>query len=196
MKVRRAFDTPKRRVLAIVTVGLALGAMPAAAAASRADLEVRDACDPVTFDEAIGPGACVRPAGDDGRRVTVAEFVAKLQRKHDHRAWRFTEHVTIRHGAPLRIAMPRGGERHTVTETPTFGLGCIASLNALTFPDQDPNAFPALCDDPLTFQSGVTVPGGTAIRPSESFSVSGLSKGVHRFFCAIHPWMKSTVKVK
>ncbi len=196
MTSRRALNMPKRRVLAVVTVGLALGAMPAGAAASNADIEVRDACDPVTFDQALGPGACKRAAGDGGPVVTVDEFVARLQRQHEDSKWRFNANVTIKHGEPLTIAMSRGGERHTVTEVPSFGLGCIAGINALVFPDEDPTAFPAVCDDPLTFQPGATVPGGTSIRPGESFSVTGLARGVHRYFCAIHPWMKTTVTVK
>jgi plastocyanin len=96
----------------------------------------------------------------------------------------------------LKITMTRGGERHTVTEFSSFGLGCISAINALVFPAQDPTAVPAVCDDPLTFASGATVPGGNAIRPGESISFTGLSKGVHRFMCMIHPWMKTTVAVR
>lgn len=198
MTPRRAVNTPKHRILAVISAGLALGAMPSgAAAASNADIEVIDACDPVTFDQALGAGACSRPADDGGPLVTVDEFVARLQRKRADPTWRFSPaKVTIKHGTPLTIAMTRGGERHTVTEVPSFGLGCIAAINALVFPDEDPNAFPAVCDDPLTFQPGATVPGGTSIRPGERFSVTGLARGEHRYFCAIHPWMKTTVKVK
>ncbi|MEA2234068.1 MAG: hypothetical protein QOD83_3884 [Solirubrobacteraceae bacterium] len=190
----------KNRFLAIATVGVALAAFPAAAVASdayEADIEVEDRCDPATFNAVVGPGACVRPAGDGGGNVTVDEFVADLTRKHQQKAWKFDDkNVTIRRGEPLRIAMTRGGERHTVTEVPSFGLGCIPSINVLVFPDQDPTAFPAVCDDPLTFQPGATVPGGTSIRPGESFSITGLTKGIHRYICVIHPWMKSTVKVR
>jgi len=188
--------TTTLRTLALATAGLAL-AGASAAHASYVDIEVQDRCDPVTFDAALGAGACARPAGEGGRVVTVDEFVDRLQRTHEHKAWRLKpERVTIKHGTPLNIAMTRGGERHTVTEVPSFGLGCIGAINALVFPDQDPTAFPAVCDAPLTFASGVTVPGGNAIRPGESFSFTGLAKGMHRFFCAIHPWMKTTVTVR
>lgn len=197
MKFRRAVDLPKNRFLAIATVGLALAVIPATAAASYVDIEVQDRCDPVTFDAVLGPGACSRPAGDGGGIVTVDEFVARLQRKHEHEAWRFKgKKVTIKQGQSLDIAMTRGGERHTVTEVSSFGLGCIANINALVFPGQDPTAFPAVCDDPLTFMPGVSVPGGNAIDPGESFSYTGVTKGVHRYMCMIHPWMKTTVKVK
>jgi hypothetical protein len=79
-----------RRSLAIATVGLALAAAPAAAYAPHPDIEVQDSCDPVTFDAALGAGACARPAQEGGRRVTVDEFVSRLQSRHEIDAWSFT----------------------------------------------------------------------------------------------------------
>ena len=72
----------------------------------------------------------------------------------------------------------------------------MPDLNALTFPGQDPFAFPEVCNDPLTFTPGALVPGGSLILPGQSYTVTGLSKGVHRYLCVIHPWMKSTVTVR
>jgi len=46
----------------------------------------------------------------------------------------------------------------------------------------------------VTFAPGAA--GGTAILPGESFSFTGVTKGVHRYMCMIHPWMKTTVTVK
>lgn len=187
----------KSRVLASVTVGLALAAMPASAVASGPDIDVQDRCDPVSFDAVLGPGACARPAGDGGGIVTFGELIARLQEDQEHGGWRFKDDsVSLKRGARLKIAMTRGGEFHTVTEVASFGLGCVPDLNALTFPGQDPTAFPAECNDPLTFAPGAQVPGGDGILPGESFSVAGLGKGTHRFMCMIHPWMKSKVTVK
>jgi plastocyanin len=186
----------KKRFLALATVGIAL-ALPATAGASGAHIQVEDVCDEASFNAVLGEGACDRPAGDGGGNVTFDELLARLQAKQEHKAWRFKEDkVTIRHGESLKVAMTRGGEAHTVTEVPSFGLGCVEELNHLVFPGQDPTALPAVCEDPLVFTPGAFVPGGDLILPGQSFSVTGLSKGTHRFMCMIHPWMKSTVTVR
>jgi plastocyanin len=186
----------KKRFLALATVGVAL-ALPASAAASGAHIEVQDVCDEATFNAVLGDGACERPQGDGGGNVTFDELIARLERKQEHKAWRFKEDkVRIEHGEALTIAMTRGGEAHTITEVPSFGLGCVEELNALTFPGQDPSALPAVCANPLVFTPGAFQPGGQLILPRHTFSYTGLSKGVHRFMCMIHPWMKTTVTVR
>lgn len=186
----------KYRFLATATVGLALLAIPASAVASGAALKVEDRCDEASFNAAVGPGTCERPAGDRGGVVTFDEFIARLERKQAHGAWRFTESLKIKAGESVDVMMTRGGEAHTITEVDEFGLGCVPPLNALVFPGQNPTAFPAQCDDPLTFSPGEFVPGGDLIFPGSSFSIDGLEEGVHRFMCMIHPWMKSKVTVK
>jgi plastocyanin len=185
----------KYRFLATATLGLALAALPASAVASDAGIDVQDRCDPETFNAALGEGACSR-VDDSGSKVTFDELFARLAVKHEHPNWRFKdEKVTLKQGQPLNVTMTKGGEGHTVTEVPSFGLGCVPELNAVVFPGQDPTAFPAVCGDPATFTPGAF--GGDLIAPGlPSFSHTGLDKGVHRFQCMIHPWMKSTVTVR
>jgi hypothetical protein len=185
-----------RTALAAAAAALALAALPASAAASGAEIEVQDVCDPVSFNAALGDGACVRPAGDGGGSVAFDELFARLERRREHGAWRFKGDKVVRDGEALRVSMTRGGEFHTFTEVAAFGLGCVPPLNAAVFPGQDPTAFPAQCADPLTFAPGAAVPGGTGILPGQSFTITGLQKGTHRFVCLIHPWMKSTVTVR
>lgn len=188
---------PKSHVLAFITAGLAVAAMPTSARASDPVIEVQDRCDPASFNAVLGPGACVRPAGDGGGLVTFAELFARLEEDQEHSNWRFKDDsVSLRSGAPLKVKMTRGGEFHTVTEVGSFGHGCVPELNAVTFPGEDPTALPDECGDPLTFQPGAFVPGGDGILPGQSFSVGGLGKGVHRFMCMIHPWMTSKVTVR
>lgn len=183
----------KKSLFAIATVGLALALTPAAASAS-GGIEVQDRCEEASFN-AAGID-CHRPAGDGGGDVTLDALFASLVADQENGKWRFKgEKVTSREGQPLNIDMTRGGEAHTVTEVPAFGLGCIPDLNAVVFPGQDPFAVPDdICTNPATFTPGIF--GGDLIAPGLSFTKVGLSKGTHRFQCMIHPWMKTTVTVR
>src|SRR5256885_8173629 len=85
-----------------------------------------DACDPDTFNAAIGPGTCTRPGG-----VRFENFVAELTRHHSAGAWHFApSEVTMRVGEQL-VARNRGGEAHTFTEVEEFGGGTVPFLNNL-----------------------------------------------------------------
>jgi hypothetical protein len=186
----------RNRLLAAATVGLAFAIAPAAALASDDGLQVQDACDPATFNAVpdIPQPACTRP-DEGGPRVTFDGLIAQLVDHQSAEHWRFkADRITLREGQPLNITMTRGGEAHTITEVPSFGLGCVPQLNALVFPGQDPTAFPAACADPATFTPGIF--GGNLIAPGMSFSYAGLSKRTHRFQCMIHPWMRTTVTVR
>ncbi len=182
-----------KTLLATATAAVALVAMPAAALASSDGIDVQDRCDVATFNAA--GIECDRPAGDGGGSVTIDELFASLVQNQRNDKWRFKgDKVTIKAGQPLNITMSRGGEGHTVTEVPSFGLGCVPELNAVVFPGQDPTAFPAVCGAPATFTPGIF--GGDLIAPGLDFTKVGLSKGTHRFECMIHPWMRTTVTVR
>jgi plastocyanin len=175
--------------------GIALAALVAvlgfagSAVASGGDrvIQVQDACDPATFDAAVGPGTCVRP-DHSGRFVTFPEFVARVTEKRSHNAWRFDrDHVTLKAGENLTVEMGRGGEFHTFSEVKHFGPGCVDFLNALVFPGQGPPFTPVTTCPPDPAEG--VAPGAPALH-------FRLSRGTHLFQCAIHPWMRSTVTVR
>lgn len=180
----------KNRVLAGAVSVLALAALPATASASSTrTIEVRDLCDPVSFNAVLGPDTCDRPAGDRGGVVTFDELIAELTAKQSVGGWSFSrDEVTLRAGESLQIQSNRGGEFHTFAEVPAFGPGCVPPLNALTFPGQDPTP-PAICDDQTVFET-------TGIVPGSGFTIMGLPMGMHHFQCLIHPWMRTTVTVR
>ncbi|HUR85781.1 MAG TPA: hypothetical protein VMY78_10585 [Solirubrobacteraceae bacterium] len=183
----------KSRFLATATV-LAILATPAVAAADEL-IDVQDRCDPTTFNAALGDGACAPLPGGRGGQVTFDELIGSLITDQENGAWRFKDDdVKLRRGQSLKVVMSRGGEGHTVTEVSSFGLGCVPELNALVFPGQDPTAFPEVCNDPATFTPGIF--GGDLIAPGLDYEKTGLSKGVHRYQCMIHPWMTSKVTVR
>ena len=172
-----------------MTLGLAAASALALAApgtASAGDVvKVRDVCDPQTFNDAFGPGTCVRESRSGGL-VTLPEFLQAFPA--GHRGWRFTD-AKIDHGDALDVRFDRGGEFHTFSRVlgPEFGPGCVKLVNELMGLTGPPvidcaKAF----TDPAEF-IGVGFP---------RTSVAGLDRGQHRFICAIHPWMKSTVRVR
>jgi hypothetical protein len=182
----------RRRVagLGLATLGAALAlAAPAFASGDRV-VGVRDACDPATFNAALGAGTCVR-ADDSGRFVTFDDFIARVTKRRSHEAWRFDrEKVTLKAGQSLVVEPDRGGEFHTFTEVPEFGPGCVPQLNMLVFPDQDPESTVVPNCGAAFANDGVPPVPGFQLRPT------GLTPGTHLFECAIHPWMRTTVTVR
>src|SRR5690242_1018740 len=91
-------------------------------------ITMMDACDPDTFNAAIGPGTCVRPGG-----TPFDQFIAQLERNQRAGAWDFMpgETTTVKVGQTL-VAINRGGETHTFTEVKAFGGGIVPILNQLS----------------------------------------------------------------
>src|SRR4051794_6150228 len=78
-------------------------------------IRIRDKCDPTTFNDSVGPGACV----GDGN-VTFAEFLAELTEDQKVGAWRFNPDQTqATLGQMLRLES-RAGETHTFTQVKYF----------------------------------------------------------------------------
>jgi plastocyanin len=146
---------------------------------STRNVQILDACDPATFNVAVRPGACTRPGGG----VTFGNFISQLQSQGDAPAWRFAPGALDLAPGGTLLATNRGGEDHTFTEVAAFGGGCVAALNGILGLTPVPE-----CSIPGRFASTLVAAGATR-------DVTGLTPGVHRFECLIHPWMRTTVVV-
>ena len=135
-----------------------------------------DACDPTTFNAAIGPGTCVQRNGG----VTFADFIEQVTKHGKVGSWHNAPpRLTAREGQSL-LAVNRGGEVHTFTRVQAYGGGLIPILNQLS-------GNPTVAPECTQLAPGDFVPpGGT------DEAVVG-SAGVQRFMCCLHPWMRTTV---
>ena len=146
-----------------------------------------DNCDPATFNAAI-PGVCATtPHGHD---TTFQEFRGFLfsplaTNIIGHPAWQFSPgHISVRAGQTVRVTNA-GGEGHTFTEVAAFGGGFVPPLNGVGGPPGTVPLVPApACQKATIVASGDTV------------QIQGLSPGVHKFQCCIHPWMRAVVTVE
>ena len=167
------------RCMRIVTGCLMAVAVSAAATTLTADdgvrtVQIRDDCDPATFDAAVGPGTCV---GDGD--TTFQDFIAELQATQVAEKWRFNPSST---NDTSLLPRNRGGETHTFTPVAKFGGGVVPVLNTLS---GNPVEAPE-CADPTQFGPSVLPSGATAKKTITA------KPGDH-FQCCIHPWMRLTV---
>ncbi len=152
-------------------------------------VRMRDACDPVTFNRALGDGTC-KP----GRHGTtkLEFFIEELAQDQTAGAWRFNplfKRLNIDSGKQLMI-QNLGGETHTFTRVAKFGGGFIPILNQLS---GNPTPAPE-CLNPKETPTNLFVEAGV----TESGPVAGsadLPLGVTRWECCIHPWMRLEVSV-
>ena len=158
-------------------------------------VEVADRCDPETFNAAgipCDPSSSRGTVTLDRLFERLAKDPAKVLRQRKARGWAFLpRELELREGDSL-LAENVGGEFHTftdVTET-GFGGGCVPELNAIFGLSPLPQ-----CAD----GNGNGVPdgfeGGAALLPGGSTELS-LDRGRFLFQCLIHPWMRSTVRVR
>jgi plastocyanin len=190
-KLDRREDRVKRtlRALAVALVTcIAFGAV-AATASARLDgrdplrVQIRDECDPASFNAVLGEGACV----GDGT-VTFSDFIAELAATQQVATWQFDPSLASVQAGEKIVARNVGGETHTFTEVAEFGPGIVPELNELVFGVPGPPLPEFLTLGPDDF----IAPGRKVqIRTGKH----GLEPGTHRFECAIHPWMQATVEV-
>jgi hypothetical protein len=159
------------RVALVVGVSalLALLSVPglASADADHRTVQIRDACDPGTFNAALGPGACVRPGGG----ITFDRFIGQLLSRGVVSAWRFSPpRLNVDAGGTI-TARNRGGEFHTFSEVDEFGGGCIQELNDLLGLAPVPEC--------AGFPGGVF--GATGVPPGGSLTTGELDAGTYGF---------------
>jgi plastocyanin len=143
-------------------------------------ISAEDACDPTTFNQALGPGTCV-----GNGRVTVQRFLQQLQRLQREPQWRFTpDRVHARTVDPV-VVKNVGGEMHTFTEVAAFGGGVNPQLNQLAGNlTERPECAAGPGDD------------NHALTPGASFVFTESQPGTHLYQCCIHPWMHSVLSIR
>ena len=136
-----------------------------------------DACDPESFNAALGPGTCVRNGG-----IKFDQFLELLGKHHSVGPWHFAPgQLNLAIGATL-IANNRGGETHTFTEVDDFGGGIVPLLNQLA---GTPNVAPECAQ----LQAGDFLAPGTSSQEVED------EEGIEKYQCCIHPWMRAEVRI-
>ena len=138
-------------------------------------VQMMDACEPESFNAAIGPGTCSREGG-----VTFANFLSLLGKHQTVGAWHFAPStLNVRVGQEL-VAINKGGEAHTFTEVAAFGGGIVPVLNDLSgTPVPAPECLALTPDD-------FVPPGGT-------YEEKVGSEDTQLFECCIHPWMRTVI---
>ena len=157
-----------------VTTG---AAHPAATGALQHVVTLSDACDPETFNAALGAGTCTRSGG-----VRFDAFLDLLGKHHSIGGWHIApSEVTMQVGQML-VATNHGGETHTFTEVEEFGGGIVPLLNQLTGLTEVAPECQALA-------------GKDFLAPGASSSEKEEDAGVEKYQCCIHPWMRAEVRV-
>lgn len=158
---------------------------------------IRDACDPKTFNAAVGPGTCI-----GGRHGTTKFefFIQELTEDHFAGAWRFNPLLKASSGTfqlvrlnvvsgQQTLLQNKGGETHTFTRVEKFGGGFVPPLNVLSEnPVPAPECLQPPSDTNVFVEEGETESGPTA-------GTSALPVGVNNFQCCIHPWMRLRIVV-
>ena len=190
-----------------LSIGMGVALLWGGIANAQTTITMRDACDPDSFNAAVGPGTCV--AGQHGTTL-FSDFIGELQTDQIAGAWRFNPLLNATEGNFKLVRLDlkqgdqttienKGGETHTFTRVQKFGGGFIAPLNGLSGnPDLAPECARVLPDGSLAPQpesaanqfveAGKTESGPTA-------GSSALPKGMSRWECCVHPWMRMVVVV-
>jgi len=195
-----------RYLAAGICLGILLGAFTHANAQANKTITIWDACDPDSFNAAVGPGTCV--SGHHGQTL-FPDFIGELQTDKIAGAWRFnplldaTEgnfrlvRLDLREGDQTTI-QNAGGETHTFTRVDKFAGGFIPALNGLSGnPDPAPECAQMvngmLVRQPESAANQFVEAGKTESGPTAGSAA--LPNGVSKWECCIHPWMRMIVVV-
>ena len=162
-----------------------------------ASIRIRDACDPKTFNEIVGPGTCI-----SGRHGTpkFEFFIEEVAQDHFAGAWRFNPLLKASSGTFQLVRLNldsgrqtllqnKGGETHTFTRVEKFGGGLVQPLNLLSGnPVPAPECLQPPSGTNIFVEAGETESGPTA-------GTADLPVGVNNFQCCIHPWMRLRIVV-
>lgn len=188
-----------------VCVALLLGAN--AIAQTTKTITMRDACDPDSFNAAVGPGTCV--PGHHGTTL-FTDFIGELTTDQIAGAWRFNPLLNATEGNFKLVRLDlksgdqttiqnAGGETHTFTRVKKFGGGFISPLNGLS---GNPVPVPecaqilpggVLAPQPESATNQFVEAGKTEAGPTAGSAE--LPAGVSRWECCVHPWMRMIVVV-
>ncbi|MDB4948238.1 MAG: hypothetical protein JWM27_887 [Gemmatimonadetes bacterium] len=145
-------------------------------------VELRDDCDPATFNAALGAGACQHKSSVG---VTLTQFNSELTATHAVAAWNIQPvTLNVTEGTTLPV-VNTGGETHTYTEVDEFGGGVVPALNQAS---GNTTVAPE-CADQATVAGSSVQSGGTMQHTFDA-------KGTEKYQCCIHPWMRQTVTVR
>jgi hypothetical protein len=143
-------------------------------------INMHDACDADSFNDAVGPGTCSRNGG-----VKFDQFINLVMKFHSVGPWNFAPNNLTGHAGETLVAFNQGGETHTFTKVAEFGDGSIAPpLNQVLGNPPLAEACEDLDPDDLV------APGGT-YEEEEKLEAGETAK----FQCCIHPWMRLEVQV-
>ena len=144
-----------------------------------------DECDPVTFNEGVGPDFCKNITL--GAFTTLSDLFAGAEAGTPDPGWDFEpDTLTINQGTVVSV-VDQGGEPHTFTEVKAFGNGFLPPLN--------PGSATSVIPECSGGFKNIAV-ARTRILQGSHLDITGLSKGKHLFQCCIHPWMRMEVDVK
>jgi hypothetical protein len=157
------------------------------------DFRIRDDCDPATFNATFGPPDVCLPNFDGD--TTVEEFLEELAEDQEVGSWRFNpDEVTMDRGERT-VFESRGGEFHTFTRVEEFGGGILPDLNELSGVE----GVRPECGDVEQLKdaspTNVFVGAGAKLAGPRAGSAA-LPRGTTKWQCCIHPWMRSTIKVR
>ena len=145
-----------------------------------------DACDPSTFNAALGPDSCRNVTfAALGQAMTLSDPFLQPAAGAPNPGWDFApDAVSVLRGIPASV-VNQGGEPHTFTEVKKFVGRSIPGLN--DGQDTVPECANAFANPKVT---------NTRVLQGSQLQITGLSRGTHYFQCCIHPWMRTQVIVK